>query len=169
MIDNFKGIKPSIHDTAYIAPSADVIGKVSIGEKCSVWHNAVLRGDVDEIIVKDGANIQDGCIIHCSTGIKTVVGEGTTVGHNAVLHSCTIGKNSLIGMGAVLLDNVKVGDNCFVAAGSLLTPGTVIPDGSMVMGSPAKVRRELTDEEIAGIAHNSDEYIALNNIYRGKE
>ena len=169
MIDNFKGIEPSIHNKAYIAPSADVIGMVSIGEKCSVWHNAVLRGDVDEIIVEDAANIQDGCIIHCSTGIKTVVGKGTTIGHNAVLHSCTIGKNSLIGMGAVLLDNVKVGNNCFVAAGSLLTPGTVIPDGSMVMGSPAKIRRELTDEEITGIVHNADEYIALNNIYRGKE
>jgi carbonic anhydrase/acetyltransferase-like protein (isoleucine patch superfamily) len=169
LIDDFKGRRPSIHDTAYIAPSADVIGKVNIGKDCSIWHNAVLRGDVDEIIIKTGANIQDGCIVHCSENIKTIVGEGTTVGHNAVLHSCTIGENSLVGMGAVLLDNVSVGDNCLIAAGSLLTPGTVIPDGSMVMGSPGKVRRSLTENEIKGISHNSDEYMALKEIYRSKE
>ena len=169
MIDKIKGTEPVIHETAYIAPSADVIGMTDIGKDCSVWHNAVLRGDVDRIIIKEGANIQDGCILHCSDNIQTIVGEGTTVGHNAVLHSCTIGRNSLIGMGAVILDNVIVGDNCLIAAGSLLTPGTVVPDGSMVMGSPGKVRRELTETEIMGITHNAKEYITLKNLYRGKE
>ena len=168
MIGKYKGYEPVIHETAYTAPSADIIGMVALEEDCSIWHNAVLRGDVDEIIVKKGANIQDGCVLHCSDKIKTIVGEGTTVGHSAVLHSCEIGGNSLIGMGAVILDGVKVGKNCLIAAGSLLTPGTVVPDGSMVMGSPGKVRRELTEKEIDGIRHNADEYIALKNIYRGE-
>lgn len=169
MIEIFKDIEPKIHNSAFIAPSADVIGMVEIGENASIWHKAVLRGDVDKIIIKNKANIQDGCTVHCSTGIPVIVGEGTTVGHNAVLHSCKIGNNSLIGMGAVLLDYVKVGDNCLVAAGSLLTPGTIIPDGSMVMGSPGKVRRKLTEKEIEGIRENAEEYITLKNIYRGEE
>ena len=169
MIGKFKDIEPNIHSSAFIAPSADVLGMVEIHKDASIWHNAVLRGDVDKIVIKSAANIQDGCTVHCSSGIPVIVGEGATVGHNAVLHSCEIGNNSLIGMGAVLLDNVKVEENCLVAAGSLLTPGTVIPKGSMVMGSPGKVRRELTKKEIEGIRHNAEEYIALKNIYRGEE
>ena len=169
MIGKFKGQEPVIHETAYTAPSADIIGRVVIVEDCSIWHNSVIRGDVDEIIIKKGANIQDGCVLHCSENIKTIIGRGSTVGHKAVLHSCVIGENSLIGMGAVLLDNVEVGDNCLIAAGSLLTPGTIIPDGSMVMGSPGRVRRELTNKEIEGIRHNAVEYIALKNIYRGEK
>jgi len=165
-MEEYKGIYPKVHGSAYIAPSADVIGAVYIEEDCSVWHNAVLRGDVDEIIVRRGANVQDGCILHCSHGMKTIVGEGTTVGHNAVLHSCVVGKNSLIGMGAVVLDGAHIGDNCLVAAGALVTPGTVVPDGSMVMGSPAKVKRELREIEIQGIEENAKEYISLKNDYR---
>ena len=167
MIESFRGISPKIHNNTYIAPSADIIGMIVLEENCSIWHSAVLRGDVDEIIIKKGANIQDGCVLHCSENMKTIVGEGTTIGHCAVLHSCEIGNNSLIGMGAVALDGVKVGDNCIIAAGSLLTPGKIIPDGSMVMGSPGKVRRELTGDEIESIRHNANEYIALKNIYRG--
>lgn len=165
-MEEYKGIYPKVHESAFIAPSADVIGSVTIEEDCSIWHNAVLRGDIDEIIIRRGANVQDGCILHCNHNMKTIVGEGTTVGHNAVLHSCTIGRNSLIGMGAVVLDGVKIGDNCFIAAGALVTPGTEIPDGSMVMGSPAKIRRELTNIEIKGIADNAAEYKALKNEYR---
>lgn len=169
MIEGFRDNIPSIHETAYTAPSADIIGMVSIGRDCSIWHNAVLRGDMADIIIKAGANVQDGCILHCSENIKTIVGEGTTVGHNAVLHSCEIGDNSLIGMGAILLDGVIVGNNCIIAAGSLLTPGTIVPDKSMVMGSPGKVRRELTEKEIDGIRYNADEYIVFKNIYRGEK
>ena len=168
MIGKYKSCEPVIHETAYTAPSADIIGMVVVEENCSIWHNAVLRGDVDEIVIKKSANIQDGCVLHCSDNIKTIVGEGTTVGHGAVLHSCEIGRNSLIGMGAVILDGVKVGDNCLIAAGSLLTPGTVVPNGSMVMGSPGKVRRKLSEKEINDIRHNADEYIALKNTYRGE-
>lgn len=166
MIDEFKGIKPKIHESAYIASSSEIIGMVVIDKDCSIWHKAVLRGDVDWIIIRKGANIQDGCILHCSENMKTIVGENTTVGHNAVLHSCEIGRDSLIGMGAVLLDGVKIGKECLIAAGSLLTPGTEIPDRSLVMGSPAKVRRRLTDEEADDITKNSMEYILLKNIYR---
>jgi len=169
MTDNFNEVSPKIHRSVYIAQSANIIGMVKIDENCSVWHNAVLRGDVDEIIIKSGTNIQDNCVLHCSENMKTIVGEGTTVGHSAVLHSCEIGNNSLIGMGAVILDGVKIGDNCLIAAGSLLTPGTVIPDGSMVMGSPGKIKRELTSDEIEGIRLNAIEYIALKNIYRGEK
>ncbi len=165
-MEGYKGIYPKVHETAYVAPSADVIGAVYLEEDCSVWPNAVLRGDIDDIIIRKGSNIQDGCILHCSHDMKTTVGEGTTVGHNAVLHSCTIGKNSLIGMGAVILDGAVIGDNCLVAAGSLVTPGMNIPDGSMVMGSPAKIKRELREEEIKGIRENALEYIALKNEYR---
>ena len=165
-MEAYRGIYPRIHESAYVAPSADVIGAVYIEEDCSIWHNAVLRGDVDDIIVKKGANVQDGCILHCSHNMKTTVGEWTTVGHNAVLHSCTVGSNSLIGMGAVVLDGAQVGNNCLVAAGALVTPGTVIPDGSMVMGSPAKIKRELTEMEINGIRENAEEYISLKNDYR---
>ncbi len=165
-MEGYRGIYPKIHESAFVAQSADVIGAVQIGEDCSVWHNAVLRGDVDEIIIKRGANIQDGCVLHCSHEMKTTVGEGTTVGHNAVLHSCTIGNNSLIGMGAVVLDGAVIGDNCFIAAGALVTPGTEIPDGNMAMGSPAKIKRELREEEIEGIRENALEYITLKNEYR---
>ncbi len=168
MIEKFGSYEPVIHGTAYTASSSDIIGMVVIGKDCSIWHKAVLRGDVDKIIIKKGANVQDGCVLHCSENIQTVVGEGTTVGHNAVLHGCEIGANSLIGMGAVLLDGVKIGNNCLIAAGSLLTPGTIVPEGSLVMGSPGKVRRQLTEEEIEGIRRNADEYIALKNIYRGE-
>ncbi|MBN2557218.1 MAG: gamma carbonic anhydrase family protein [Clostridia bacterium] len=167
MPDKFMGKLPEIHCTAYVAPSADVIGMVVLKEDSSVWHNAVLRGDIDKIVVGKGANIQDGCVIHCSENMGTFIGDGTTVGHNAVLHSCVVGGNSLIGMGAILLDGSKVGDDCLIAAGSLLTPGTVIPDGTMAMGSPAKVKRELTEQEKEGIRENAIEYIRLKDIYRG--
>ncbi len=169
MIQKFKGQEPRIHETAYVAPASTVIGTVELGRDASVWPGAVLRGDMGRIVVKEGANIQDGCVMHCTESIKTVVGERTTVGHNAVLHSCEVGSDSLIGMGSILLDNVKVGDGCLVAAGSLLTPGTVIPDGSMVMGSPARVKRSLTDEEKKSIRENTREYIKLAKQYKDEK
>lgn len=167
MITDYKGNKPVTHETAFVASSADVIGLVELEENTSIWHGAVLRGDIDKIVIKKGANVQDGCVVHCSYDIPVIVGEGVTVGHKAVLHSCVVGNNSLIGMGAILLDGVKVGEDCIIAAGSLVTPGTEIPDGSMVMGSPGKVRRELTEKEKEGIRENAEEYMALSEIYRG--
>ena len=159
--------KPEIDKTAFIAPGAQVIGSVRIGADASIWHNAVLRGDIDGIVVGRGSNVQDNCTLHCTEGIRLIIGENVTVGHNAVLHSCTVGDGSLIGMGAIVLDKAVIGRNCLIAAGSVVTPRTVIPDGSLVMGSPAKVKRELSEEEKQGLVRNAEEYAALIEKYRG--
>lgn len=161
--------KPEIDNTVYIAPGAQVVGDVCLMHNASVWHNAVLRGDIEKITVGANSNIQDNCTLHCDFGVELVIGENVTVGHNAVLHSCHIGDDTLIGMGAVLLGGVKVGKNCLVAAGSVVTPNTVIPDGSMVMGSPAKVRRKLTEQEKLDILSNAAVYIKLAKDYRETE
>lgn len=158
--------KPQIDGTTYIAPGAQVIGDVCLKENANVWHNAVLRGDIEKITVGKNSNVQDNCTLHCDHRIELVIGENVTIGHNAVLHSCTIGNDSLIGMGAILLNNVKVGKNCLVAAGAVLTPNTVIPDGSMVMGFPAKVKRPLTDKEKQDIIDNGAEYVVLAKEYK---
>lgn len=158
--------KPQIDPTAFVAPGAQVVGDVSLGPRASVWHNAVLRGDIDRIEVGACSNVQDNCTLHCDFGIPLVLGERVTVGHNAVLHSCTVGDGSLIGMGAILLGGVRVGKGCLVAAGAVLTPNTVIPDGSMVMGFPAKVKRPLTEEERQSILQNAAEYLRLAEEYR---
>lgn len=166
MIKGFKGKKPKTDPEAYVAQTALVIGDVELGADASIWPGAVLRGDMDRISIGEKSNIQDGCVMHCTKGIPTTVGKGSTVGHNAVLHSCEVGDDTLIGMGAILLDNVKVGNACLVAAGSLLTPGTEIPDGSMVMGSPARVKRSLTDDEKKSIVENTAEYVELAGRYK---
>lgn len=169
MAQAYKKYIPVIHESSYTAPNSTIIGMVVIEEDCSIWHNAVLRGDIDWIMVKKGTNIQDNATIHCSHGMKTVISEYCTVGHGAILHSCTVGEGSLVGMGAVLLDGVVVGKNCLIGAGSLITPNTVIPDNSLVIGSPAKVKRELTTEEIKGIRENTMEYIRLKEEYLKQE
>ncbi|MFO7637352.1 MAG: gamma carbonic anhydrase family protein [Clostridia bacterium] len=161
MIRAYKNHYPVIHPQSYVSPECTVIGMVDIGKNCSIWPGAVLRGDVDRIIVKEGSNIQDGCIIHCSHGMETMIGKNCTIGHGAILHSCSIGEGSLVGMGAVLLDGSIVGKHCLIAAASLVTPGTVIPDGSLVMGSPGKVKRELSLDEISGMEENALEYLRL--------
>lgn len=157
--------KPQIDKSAFIAPGAQVLGDVRLCENSNIWHNAVLRGDVMKITVGKNSNVQDNCTLHCDYDIELVLGENVTVGHNAVLHSCTIGDNSLVGMGAILLGGVKVGKNCFVAAGAVLTPGTEIPDGSMVMGFPAKVKRQLTEKEKENIVSNAEAYVKLAKEY----
>lgn len=158
--------EPVIDESVFIAPGAQVVGNVVLKENVSIWHNAVLRGDVDKIIVGKNSNVQDNCTLHCDFNIELKIGEDVTVGHGAVLHSCEIGDNSLVGMGSILLGGVKVGKNCLVAAGAVLTPNTVIPDGSMVMGFPAKVKRQLTSEEIQNIKDNAKEYIRLMKLYK---
>src|SRR5215210_6660535 len=166
MIRSYKGISPQIAATAYVEESAQIIGDVHIGEDSSVWFNCVLRGDVHFIRVGEATNIQDGTIIHVTNGrFATVIGNHVTIGHGVILHGCTIKDRSLIGIGAIILDNVVVGEESFIAAGSLVTPGTVIAPRSMVMGSPAKVRREVTDDEIARIDHHWKSYIEYKNTY----
>src|ERR1051325_6499810 len=166
MIRLYKGVSPQIAPTAFIEQSAQIIGDVHIGEHSSVWFNCVLRGDVYHIRVGAETNIQDGTVIHVTSGrFATVIGDRVTVGHNAVLHGCTVKDRSLIGIGAIILDDVTVGEESFVAAGSLVTPGTVIPPRSMVMGAPARVRREVTEEEIARIDAHWKNYIEYKNTY----
>lgn len=149
-----------------ILPGARVNGDVTIGRGSSVWFNAVIRGDEAPITIGENTSIQDNVTLHTSHGHPLRVGSGVTVGHNAVLHSCTVGDNTLIGMGAIVLDDAVVGRDCVVGAGALVTKGTVIPDGSMALGSPARVKRALTPEEIEGNRRNALSYIKEKELYR---
>jgi carbonic anhydrase/acetyltransferase-like protein (isoleucine patch superfamily) len=143
----------------FIAPNAAVIGNVTMYENSSVWFSCVLRGDSDIIEIGAGSNIQDGTVIHCDPGFPTVVGKNVTVGHNAMLHGCTIGDGSLVGINAVVLNGAKVGKGCLIGANALVTEGMEIPDGSMVLGAPAKIRKQLSAEQQLGLMHNADHYI----------
>lgn len=145
--------------TMFIAKSADVVGKVKLGNFISVWFQAVIRGDVDSITIGDRTNIQDGTVVHVAAGYPTVIGEGVSIGHNAIIHGCEIGDNVLVGMGAIILNGAKIGDNSIVGAGSLVTQGKVFPPNSLIMGSPAKVARELKPEEVQAIRDNAQEYL----------
>lgn len=166
MLKPFRGKTPQIHETVFIAEDATVIGDVKIGAESSVWYNSVLRGDVNYIRIGERTNIQDGSIIHVTTAIfPTVLEDEITVGHRATLHGCYVESNCLIGIGAIVLDGVRIGANSLVAAGSLVTPNTQIPPGSMVMGSPAKVKRELTSEEVENLRHFWRTYVELTKNY----
>jgi len=169
MIRSFGGNVPKVHETAYVAESAQIIGDVTIEKDASIWDNAVLRGDMGPIVVGEGSNVQDVSAIHNTKNIPVIIGKNVTIGHRVVLHSCTIGDNSLIGMGAVLLDNVKIGNNCIVAAGAVVTPNTVIPDGAMAAGVPAKVIKNLTPEQIQANIENAKEYIKLSAMYKAEK
>ena len=162
---DYKTLRQTDGDVVLL-PGARVNGKVELGAGCSVWYNAVIRGDEAPITVGENTNIQDNCTLHTSFGHPLRVGSGVTVGHNAVLHGCTVGDNCLIGMGAIVLDDAVIGDNCVVGAGALVTQGTVIPAGSMTLGSPARVRRALTQEEIEGIRLNAQVYVKEKEHYR---
>ena len=166
LIKTFNGIEPKIHDTAYIADDAIVIGDVEIGEDASVWFGAIVRGDVNFIRIGARTNIQDMTVIHVSSKThSTVLEDEITVGHNVTLHGCHVERGCLIGIGAILLDGVRVGRNSLVAAGSLLTPGTQVPPGSLVMGSPAKVKREVTVDELAYLDKSWRNYVELKKHY----
>jgi carbonic anhydrase/acetyltransferase-like protein (isoleucine patch superfamily) len=150
---------PNIQAAAFVAPSADVMGAVTVGKDSSLWYQTVLRGDIQTITIGEGTNIQDGTVIHLADDGPVLIGDYTTVGHQAMIHACTIGNETLIGMGAVILDYAQIGNQCIVGAGALVTKGTVIPDGSMVLGAPAKVVRPLTAEERAGLRLWAQKYI----------
>ena len=161
---------PNIDPEAKIAAEAVIVGDVTIGRRSSVWYCSVIRGDEAPVTIGCETNIQENCTVHVSKALPTVIGDRVTVGHNAVLHSCTVGDGSLIGMGAIVLDEAVIGKNCLIAAGSLVTKGTRIPDGSLVMGSPARIRRSLTEQEKENLSRNADEYLALseNLSYEGE-
>lgn len=166
MIRDFNNITPQIHETAFVAQNSTVIGDVVLGANSTIWYNAVLRGDIDSIVVGENTNIQEGCILHCKKGADVKIGSHVTVGHGAILHSCHIGNNTLIGMGAIVLDDSEIGNNCLIAAGSVVTPRTKIPDGSLIAGSPAEVKRVLSEQEILEIKNNAKEYINLLKFYK---
>jgi carbonic anhydrase/acetyltransferase-like protein (isoleucine patch superfamily) len=160
MIRGYKGTRPHVHATAYVDDSAQVIGDVEIGPEASVWMNAVVRGDVHWIRIGARSNIQDGTVVHVMNGAHpTTIGGDVTIGHAAVVHGCTIGDRVLIGMGAILLNGVTIGDDSIVAAGSLVTEDTKIPARSLVMGSPGKIKRQLSEAEVASILEYSDRYV----------
>lgn len=160
MIINYKGITPSISENVYIAPGVSVIGKVEIGKYSSIWFNSVLRGDIDSITIGERTNIQDLTVIHPNPGAPVTIEDDVTVGHSCVLHGCTIKKGSLIGLGSMILNNSEIGENCFVGAGSLIPEGKIFPPNSLIFGSPAKVVRELTAEEIENFHVNSTQLYA---------
>ena len=162
IIKPFNGISPKIDPSAFIAEGAVVIGDVEIGPGASIWYGCVLRGDVNRIRVGANTNIQDGTVVHVSrVDFPTIIAEEVTIGHGAMIHGCTIERGSLIGIGAIVLDGVVVGEESFVAAGSLVTPGTIIPPRSMMMGSPAKVKRTLGDDEVAHVQTFWQNYVTL--------
>lgn len=167
MIRPFNGIEPRIHESVYIADDATIVGDVEIGEDSSVWFGSVLRGDVNYIRIGARTNIQDQTIIHVSSkGISTIVEDEVTVGHRVTLHACHVERGCLIGIGAILMDGVRIGANSLVGAGSLLTPGTQIPPRSLVIGSPGRVKRELTDDELTSLEKSWRNYVELKDKYR---
>ncbi|ADL07353.1 gamma carbonic anhydrase family protein [Thermosediminibacter oceani] len=159
MIQDFKGKRPDIHQSCFIAPTADIIGDVTVGENSSVWHRAVLRGDINSIKIGANSNIQDGTVIHVAEEHPVTIGDYVTVGHSAILHGCTIKDNALIGMGAIVLDGAVVGEGALVGAGSLVPEGKEIPPYSLAIGIPAKVVRQLTREQIEKIKKNAEDYV----------
>lgn len=166
MIQSYLDKSPRIAPNAYIAEGAHVIGDVTIGEHASVWFGCVLRGDVNRIVVGARSNVQDLTVFHVNhDGRPTVIDEGVTIGHRAILHGCHVKSGSLIGMGAIILDDVVVEERAFVAAGSVVSPGTVIPAGKLARGVPARVARDLTDEELARLAFSAETYCALKDDY----
>ena len=166
MLRPYKGVSPRVDPGAYIDTSAQVIGDVEIGAEASVWMNAVVRGDVHWIRIGARSNIQDGTVVHVMNATHpTTIGRDVTIGHAAVVHGCTIGDRVLIGMGAILLNGVTIGDDSIVAAGTLVTEQTTIPPRSLVMGSPGKVRRQLSDAEVASILQYSERYVTYRLDY----
>lgn len=167
MIRPFRGKHPQIHPTAFIEESAQVIGDVVIGEQSSVWFNTVVRGDVFYIRIGDRTNIQDGTVVHVTNGTHaTVLEDEVTVGHNVTLHGCYIERGCLIGMGSVVMDGARIGSESLVAAGALVAPGTQVPPRSLVIGVPAKVKRELTEQEVAGLKVYWQNYIEYTRAYK---
>jgi carbonic anhydrase/acetyltransferase-like protein (isoleucine patch superfamily) len=159
-------LAPHITDSAWVADNAQVIGDVHLAADSSVWFSSVVRGDTATIRIGEGTNIQDGSVLHADVGIPLTIGKHVTVGHMVQLHGCTIGDESLIGIGAIVLNGAKIGKNCLVGAGSLVTEGKEFPDGSMILGSPAKVVRQLTPEQIQGLRRSAQHYINNKNRFK---
>lgn len=166
MVRPYRGIWPSVSASAYLDPSAQVIGDVTVGDESSLWMHVVVRGDVNTIRIGRRTNVQDGSVVHVMRGTHpTIIGDEVTIGHGALVHGCTLGDRVLVGMGAIVLNGAVVGDDTIVAAGSLVVEGMQVPPRSLVMGSPARVRRALTDEEVASIRQHADNYVGYRLDY----
>ncbi len=159
---------PSIHPAAYVAPGAVLVGDVEIGEEASVWYGAVLRADLNQIRIGPRSNIQDCCVVHLADDFGAFVGQYVTCGHGAILHACTVDDEVLIGMGAVILDGAEIGARSVIGANALVTQGMKIPPGSLVLGSPAKVRRALDQEEQASVRPWAEKYVLLTRAYKAR-
>ena len=167
MVD-YQGIRPTIGKACFIAENAVISGKVTLQDFSSVWFGAVIRGEVDSIVIGRRSNVQDNCVIHADLGFPAELGEGVSVGHSAIIHGATIGSNCLIGMGAILLNGSTVGANSIVGAGSLIVQGAAFPENSLILGSPAKAKRLLTEEETQQIKVNAVHYDEFRKNYLGK-
>ena len=159
---------PSVPATAYIAPQAMVIGRVTLGEHVSVWPGAVVRADDDTIRIGDNTNVQDGAVLHVDPERPMTIGANVTIGHQAMLHGCTIGDGSLVGIQAIVYNRAVIGRDCLIGAGAVITEGKQFPDRSLIVGAPAKLVRELTDDQIAGLRRNVDTYVKRGAFYRTK-
>lgn len=157
--------QPRLGQGVFIAPGAVVVGDVELGDFSSVWYNAVLRGDINRIVIGHHTNIQDNSVLHLESDLPCLVGSYVTIGHAAIVHACTVGDETLIGMRSVILDGAVIGRQCLIGAGALVTPRTQIPDGSLVLGAPAKVVRPLRDDEKAGLKESAERYVANAAYY----
>lgn len=166
MIHHYQNKEPQIHETAFIAKNATIIGDVTIGEHSSIWFQTVIRGDVAPTVIGNRVNIQDQSMLHQSPNKPLIVEDDVTVGHQVLLHSCTIRKNALIGMGSIILDGAEIGEGAFIGAGSLVSQGKVIPPNTLAFGRPAKVIRELTEEDLKEMARIRREYVEKGQYYK---
>jgi len=160
------GFTPHVPATSWVAPSADLVGDVRLGEEVGVWFGAVIRADNTPIVLGDRTNVQEGCMLHSDPGVPLSVGADCTIGHHAILHGCTLGDRVLVGMGATVLNRAVIGDDCLIGAGALVTEGKEFPPGSLIVGAPAKVVRQLSPEAIAAIKESAAEYAARQAHFR---
>lgn len=166
MIKEIKGKKLEISESCFIAETASVVGEITIGEESSVWYGAVIRSDMNKTIIGSRTNIQENTTVHNDKDYPTLIGDGVTIGHNCIIHGCTIKNNSLIGMGSIILNGSIIGENTIIGAGSLITQNKEIPSGVLVLGSPAKVIRNLTEEEILSLKESAKHYVEMANMHK---
>lgn len=162
------GVRPDVAPDVYVADTARVIGRVHLGPGASVWFGAVLRGDNEPVVIGPGSNVQESAVLHTDPGFPCTVGAGVTIGHQAMLHGCSVGDGSLIGIQAVVLNGARIGRNCLVGAGAVVTEGKEFPDGSLILGAPAKVVRPLSEEDVARMRRNAEVYVAKGALYRSR-
>jgi carbonic anhydrase/acetyltransferase-like protein (isoleucine patch superfamily) len=168
-VEPYEGIWPGIPESAFVAASADVIGRVTLGEDSSIWYNSTLRGDINEIVVGPRSNVQDQAVLHLADDYGCYLGELVTIGHSAVVHACTIKDEVLVGMGAIILDGAVIGERSIIGANALVTGGMEVPPGSLVLGSPAKIVRKLDLEEQAGVKHWAEKYVKVSRKFLARE